>query len=495
MISLCELRGNLLRRPVELGPVDPHAMQNDCKLPRDGDFGLAEAVSLGELGSPSLQPRPFRHASQQHAGRLEPIHTQHGVTALGDSAGPIDLPRGMASGRQSDIGPNTSRSLEARRIIDCRFEAECGDRPDTRHGHEPADLHITTRQLVNLTVEIFDLLLNCLARFEQRPDCSHQFGTIFDQPLGPHGEDIELGAADDETEVLKQTTDLVLEITLDLDQQRPARQQRPDRVAVEILNADLLEPARLHDAGDTSCIIAVAFVYLHLEHRLFGALGAVTATIPSEWLLASIGWRGLFELLVVTTAGAAAVVYLLVPEVPLRAKMPNQRPFAGLKTIYSDPRFWRLAPLAANTIGTAWALQSLWAASWLADVEGLDRAGLVHHLFAMAVALSFGALLLGIAADRLRRRGLDSQMLFGIIAALFIVAQIALISRCGLPSYVSWCAVAIVGAGTTLSYAAVAEYFPKELAGRANAALNVFHIAGAFLLQGLTGIVIQQWPM
>src|SRR6476659_5208141 len=58
----------------------------------------------------------------------------------------------MASGRQSDIGPNTSRSLEARRIIDRRLEAECGDRADTRHGHEPADLHITTRQLVNLAV-------------------------------------------------------------------------------------------------------------------------------------------------------------------------------------------------------------------------------------------------------------------------------------------------------------------------------------------------------
>jgi hypothetical protein len=43
--------------------------------------------------------------------------------------------------------------------------------------------------------EIFDLLLNCLARFEQRPDCSRQLGTIFDQPLGPRGEDIELGAA------------------------------------------------------------------------------------------------------------------------------------------------------------------------------------------------------------------------------------------------------------------------------------------------------------
>ena len=178
VISLCVLRGSLLRRPVELGSVDPHAVQNDRELPRDGDLGLAEAVSLGELGSPSLQPRPFRHAGQQHAGCLEQIHAQHGVTALRDSAGPIDLPGGMASGRQSDIGPNTSRSLEARRIIDRRLEAECGDRADTRHGHEPADLHIMTRQLVNLTVEIVDLLLDGLARLEQRPDRSHQFGTI-----------------------------------------------------------------------------------------------------------------------------------------------------------------------------------------------------------------------------------------------------------------------------------------------------------------------------
>ena len=32
-----------------------------------------------------------------------------------------------------------------------------GDRADTRHGHEPADPHITTRQPVNLTVKIADL--------------------------------------------------------------------------------------------------------------------------------------------------------------------------------------------------------------------------------------------------------------------------------------------------------------------------------------------------
>jgi MFS family permease len=67
--------------------------------------------------------------------------------------------------------------------------------------------------------------------------------------------------------------------------------------------------------------------------------------------------------------------------------------------------------------------------------------------------------------------------------------------RWPLPSYVPWCFVAAVGAATVLSYAIVADYFPKELAGRANAALNVFHIGGAFLVQELVGIVIDHWPI
>jgi hypothetical protein len=82
VISLSVLRNSVLRRPVELGSVDPHAVQNDRKLSRDGDLGLAEAVSFGELGSPSLKRRPFWHAGQQHTRRLEQIHAQHRVTAL-----------------------------------------------------------------------------------------------------------------------------------------------------------------------------------------------------------------------------------------------------------------------------------------------------------------------------------------------------------------------------------------------------------------------------
>jgi hypothetical protein len=200
--------------------------------------------------------------------------------------------------------------------------------------------------------------------------------------------------------------------------------------------------------------------------------------------------RELFGLLAAVTAASAVMIYLIVPEAK---PMASGAVSAGLRKVYADRRFWRLAPLSACCIGTAWALQGLWAAQWLKDVEGLDRAGVVFHLFAMAVALSLGAILLGVAADRLRRRGVGPEVLLGIVAAVFIATQFALILRLPLPSYLQWAVVAAVGAATVLSFAILAEYFPKELAGRANGALNLFHIAAAFVVQCATGVVLQHW--
>ena len=76
---------------------------------------------------------------------------------------------------------------------------------------------------------------------------------------------------------------------------------------------------------------------------------------------------------------------------------------------------------------------------------------------------------------------------------MFIAAQLALILRLPLPLYVPWIVIAATGAATVLSYAILAEYFPKEVAGRANAALNLFHIGGAFVVQYVTGLVVQFW--
>jgi type IV secretory pathway TrbF-like protein/sugar phosphate permease len=229
-----------------------------------------------------------------------------------------------------------------------------------------------------------------------------------------------------------------------------------------------------------------------------GGLGAVTATAPAEAVLDMTGWRGLFVMLAPVTALCAAAVFLLVPDPMHRTTRSSDaarlRRSIGLKGIFTDPRFWRLAPLSATCIGTSWALQGLWAAAWLADVERLDRADVVRCLFVMALALCAAALGLGLAADRLRRRGIPVQSLL-VCAALFsIAAQFALILRWPLPLSLLWSTVAGMGAGTVLSFAALAEEFPAESIGRANGALNVLHLGGAFIAQSGIGLIVQQWP-
>lgn len=138
-------------------------------------------------------------------------------------------------------------------------------------------------------------------------------------------------------------------------------------------------------------------------------------------------------------------------------------------------------------------MQSLWAASWLADVEGFDRQALVNQLFTMALGISVGALLLGTIADRLRKRGIATEVLLAVFGGLFILAELALVLRVPLPSILPWSVVSVVGAATVLSYAIIADYFPVEIAARANGALNLLHFGWAFVVQYGTGLIVNQW--
>lgn len=223
-----------------------------------------------------------------------------------------------------------------------------------------------------------------------------------------------------------------------------------------------------------------------------GALGALTATGPAELMVQSIGWRGLFVVLAGLSAIAALLVLFAAPD--WAASPTPQRSTATYSAIYRDPRFWRVAPLAAIGVGTSWSLQGLWTAPWLRDVDGFERATIVHHLGVMALAVCASALLLGTAADRLRRAGVKTESILISTMGLSMLAQSALVLRWPLPPLLPWTIIAAAGAATVLSYALMSEYFPKAMSGRANGALNLLHVGSAFVLQSATGFIIEQWP-
>jgi predicted MFS family arabinose efflux permease len=200
-------------------------------------------------------------------------------------------------------------------------------------------------------------------------------------------------------------------------------------------------------------------------------------------LIAAIGWRDLFLLLAVLSALAALLILRFVPERPVRRQKEASAPGMSICAIYRDARFRRLAPLSATTIGSAWALQGLWAGPWLSDVERLPRHDVVMHLLVMAIALSAFPLILGAAGDQLRRRGVSLLVSFAFATGIALLAQLALVLRWPLPASLPWIAIAGIGAGTVLSYAMLTELFPKSASGRASGALNPLHIGSAFAVQ------------
>jgi hypothetical protein len=117
-----------------------------------------------------------------------------------------------------------------------------------------------------------------------------------------------------------------------------------------------------------------------------------------------------------------------------------------------------------------------------------------RHLFIIAIALSCAALLLAQRPIDCASAVSAPRSFWGFVATTFIAAQLALILRLPVSSYLPWSIVTAAGSGTILSYAILAEYFPKEIAGRANGALNLFHFGAAFVIQYIIGVVLAQWP-
>ena len=226
---------------------------------------------------------------------------------------------------------------------------------------------------------------------------------------------------------------------------------------------------------------------------MLGALGAVSATAPAEALVAAVGWRGLFATMSGLSAMTALLILLLVPDRQMSSVPARSGPTITVWTILHDQRFWRIAPLSALGIGTSWALQGLWAAPWLRDVDDLERTAVVGHLATMAVVLSVSGLALGVAADRLRRIGVRTETILAATFALSLVGQTALVLDWPVPAILPWSLIAVAVVATVLGYTVLGEIFPRHASGRANGALNLLQVGAAFAVQSVFGAIVALW--
>lgn len=226
-----------------------------------------------------------------------------------------------------------------------------------------------------------------------------------------------------------------------------------------------------------------------------GGLGIFAATMPADYAVQAIGWRGLFLGLMAMSFAVAALIFFAVPERPVRPSGENWRGQVEVVVrIYSDPVFWRLAPLVALTAGSHIAIQTLWAGPWLSHVAGLGREAVAANLAAMALGFLVGTLAMGAIADWLGRRGIGLlQVMLGFVS-VYLTVQLAIVLQWTDAASLSWVVFGMVGPAGVLSFPWLSRYFGVSFAGRANTALNFILFLTAFLVQYMIGAIIDLWP-
>ncbi len=222
-----------------------------------------------------------------------------------------------------------------------------------------------------------------------------------------------------------------------------------------------------------------------------GSLGMVASTLPVQWLLPVVGWRGVFWGLAGMLALAMVFVAVFVP----RDKAAVGSVAGGLgpssyRQIVRHPLFVRTAPAGFFIYGGMIAVQALWAGPWLTRVAGLDAGAAARGLFAINLVMLFTFMAWGAVMPRLAGRGIDAMRLMrgGLpicLAALLLNLWVG--PAAGAWHWAVWCVACTF---ITVSQPAVGAAFPAALAGRALSAFNLVIFAGVFSIQWGIGLLV-----
>ncbi len=221
-----------------------------------------------------------------------------------------------------------------------------------------------------------------------------------------------------------------------------------------------------------------------------GSLGMVAATLPVQWLLPVVGWRGLFWGLAGLIVLSMAVLAWRVPGWPAHGH--SKASHAGTEVDYAQiarhPFFRQMASIGFVFYAGMIAIQTLWAGPWLVQVTGATPAEAAQGLFGINLCMLVTFWLWGLVNPHLARRGWSAERLiaWGVPLALGVLAlNVALGERAGWPLWALFCVFGSVGA---LAQPAVGMALPAQAAGRALSAYNLVIFAGVFAMQWAIGL-------
>jgi predicted MFS family arabinose efflux permease len=222
-----------------------------------------------------------------------------------------------------------------------------------------------------------------------------------------------------------------------------------------------------------------------------GSLGMVASTLPVQWLLPVLGWRGIFWGVAALLALAMALVAALVPrDAANTGAPPGAATMQAYREIVRHPLFVRTAPAAFFFYGGMIAVQALWAGPWMTRVAGLEPDAAARGLFGINLVMLFTFMAWGVLMPRLVASGIDALRLMRLglpVSLVLLAAGVVAGPAAGAWFWAAWCAACTF---VSVSQPAVGAAFPTALAGRALSAFNLVIFAGVFCLQWGIGLFV-----
>ena len=222
---------------------------------------------------------------------------------------------------------------------------------------------------------------------------------------------------------------------------------------------------------------------------MVGAIGMLSSSLPVQYFIPTIGWRGVFIFLTVLTLICIILIILFIPKWQTEEKL-NKIKYAELKNVWQNSFFRSLVPVGFFNYGGLFAIQTLWAGPWMTRVSGYTAEESAKGLFLIYFCLLFSFLLWGYFVPKFSKNIKDAVKLLRWGAPLNLIVLLLIIYLGSSAGASLWALFAVSSIFLSLTQPAVGMAFSTSNAGKALTSFNLLLFVGAFFIQWIIGIII-----
>ncbi len=223
-------------------------------------------------------------------------------------------------------------------------------------------------------------------------------------------------------------------------------------------------------------------------------LGTIGATAPMAWASHMIGWRNSYIVVAFFTGALVIATLLFVRDAPAGHAFHDRAPeslamaWKGVRDILAVRELWPLLVLAGTAYAVVSCILGLWGGAYLYDIYGLDPASRGNVMIWFPVGMLIGNFVIT-PLDRI----LDTRKrIIMTCAAGTAVIFLLLAWQPRMPLVAVTIAFALIGLLTAYTTVIIAHgrcFYPDRLMGRGVTVVNTAVLAGAGVMQALTGLV------